>query len=53
MSNNGLTFIKELYQNKKYAGIVELNTVNHILRGQRVKDMYLAMKDGGEDECSN
>lgn len=51
---NGLTFIKELYKTKKYAGYVELNTVNHILRGQRVKDMYLTLKNGGGVyECCN
>jgi predicted ribonuclease YlaK len=43
--NNGLFYIKKLYQNKKYAGCVELSTMNHILRGQRVKDLYLNMKE--------
>ncbi len=43
--DNGLTFIKELYKNKKYAGYVELNTVSHIIRGQRVRDMYLSLKE--------
>jgi predicted ribonuclease YlaK len=52
--NNGLTFVKDLYTTKKYAGFIELDTVSHILRGQRVKDMYLTMRDGGGvDECSN
>ena len=52
-TSNGLAFVKELYKNKNYAGIIELNTVSHILRGQRVRDMYLSMKVGGEDEYSN
>lgn len=50
---NGLSFMKKLYKTKKYVGYVELNTVSHIIRGQRVRDMYLTMKDGGEYECSN
>lgn len=51
---NGLTFVKDMYKTKKYAGYVELNTVNHILRGQRVKDMYLTLKNGGGVyECCN
>lgn len=52
-NNNGLVFAKELYKTKKYAGSVEFNTVSHILRGQRVKDMYLYMKAGGGNECCN
>lgn len=52
--NNGLSFVKEIYKTKKYAGYVELNTANHIIRGQRVKDMYLTMKNGGGAyECCN
>lgn len=52
-NKNGLTFIKDMYKTKKYAGYVELNTANHIIRGQRVKDMYLTMKNGGGAyECS-
>ncbi len=51
-NRNGLSFAKKIYKTKKYAGYIELNTASHILRGQRVKDMYLAMKDGGEYECS-
>lgn len=43
--DNGLSFVKELYSTKKYTGCVELNTVSHILRGQRVKDLYLNMKE--------
>src|SRR5690606_17678083 len=51
--NNGLSFVKEIYKTKKYVGYVELNTANHIIRGQRVKDMYLTMKNGGGAyECS-
>ena len=53
IEDNGLIFIKNIYMNKKYAGCVEFNSVNHILRGQRVKDMYLSMKDGGVNGCYN
>lgn len=54
VENNGLSFVKEIYKTKKYVGCVELNTTSHILRGQRVRDLYLTMKNGGgECECCN
>lgn len=40
---NGLTFAKEVYRNKKYAGIIEMATKKHILRGQRLRDLYDAL----------
>jgi len=42
---NGLSFIKNLYVGKSYVGYVELKTPKHILRGQRVRDLYLTMKE--------
>jgi PhoH-like ATPase len=42
--SNGLTFTKETYIGKKYAGYVELNTIKHILRGERVRDLYRKLK---------
>lgn len=42
--NNGLTFAKETYIGTKYTGYVELQTVKHILRGQRVRDLFKALK---------
>lgn len=42
--NNGLVFAKRLFAGKSYAGIVELRTVKHILRGNRVRDLLLALK---------
>lgn len=53
VKNNGLRFVRDLMESKKYCGVVEMTTAAHILRGQRVKDLYLAMKVGGEDECTN
>lgn len=43
--NNGLTFAKEIFAGKKYAGYVEMQSVKHIIRGQRVKDLFLALKN--------
>lgn len=43
--DNGLTFAEDIFQDKKYAGTVQLQTVNHILRGQRVKDLFNALKN--------
>lgn len=51
--NNGLYFTKELLSSKKYCGVVEMDTASHILRGNRVKDLYLSMKVGGIDGCTN
>lgn len=42
--NNGLTFAKETYMGKRYSGYVELQTINHILRGERVKDLFRKLK---------
>lgn len=41
--NNGLTFVKNAYRGKNYAGCIEMRTRNHILRGQRVKDLCSAL----------
>lgn len=41
---NGLAFAKEVYADKKYAGYVELQSVGHILRGERVRDLLRHMK---------
>lgn len=38
--NNGLIFAKETYLGKKYAGYVELQTIQHIIRGERVRDLF-------------
>lgn len=43
-TNNGLTFAKETYIGKKYAGYVELQTIGHILRGERVRDLFRKLK---------
>ncbi len=43
--NNGLSFAKEIFRGKKYAGIVTLQSTKHILRGQRVRDVYLALRN--------
>ena len=42
--NNGLVFAKEMYMGKKYAGYVEMQTVGHILRGQRVRDLFMKLR---------
>lgn len=42
--NNGLVFAKEVFRNTKYSGYVELQTINHILRGQRVRDLFSRLK---------
>lgn len=47
-SNNGLTMIKEVFAGKKYAGIVELRTMKHILRGKRLQDIYEKYSQHGE-----
>lgn len=44
VSDNGLAFAIEAYRGKKYAGVVELNTEKHILRGRRVKDLLSAIR---------
>lgn len=41
---NGLTFAKETFADKKYSGIVDMQTVEHILRGKRTKDLLLALR---------
>jgi len=38
--NNDFEFLKRTYGDKPYAGFVQLNTRNHILRGTRVRDLY-------------
>lgn len=40
---NGFAFLKEVYKDKPYSGLVELNTRNHILRGDRVKHLHDAI----------
>lgn len=42
--NNGLRFVKETFRDKKYAGAVEMQTIHHILRGQRVRDLFKALR---------
>lgn len=42
--NNGLSFAKKVFDGKRYAGIVELQTANHILRGKRVRDLLLSLQ---------
>lgn len=42
--SNGLAFAKETYVGKKYTGYVELQTVAHILRGERVRDLFRKLK---------
>lgn len=44
--NNGLTFAKETFADKKYAGAVEMQTIDHIIRGKRVRDLYVSLKRG-------
>lgn len=51
--NNGLSFVKDLLGKKKYCGLVQMDTAAHILRGVRVRDLYLSVKDGGASECTN
>lgn len=41
---NGLSFVKNIYKNKKYAGYVELQSLSHILRGKRVVDLCSYLK---------
>lgn len=43
--HNGLAFVRDVYEGKKYAGYVEMNTIKHILRGQRVRDLFKYLKD--------
>lgn len=40
---NGFEFLKRTYEDKPYSGFVRLNTRNHILRGNRVRDLYDAI----------
>lgn len=40
---NGFDFLKRTYGDKPYSGFVQLNTRNHILRGNRVRDLYDAL----------
>lgn len=40
VERNGLTHAKNIYKGKKYAGCVELKSKKHILRGNRVKDLW-------------
>ena len=44
---NGLIFAKEIYKNKKYAGYVEFQTLGHILRGERVRDLFRYLRMTG------
>lgn len=44
---NGLKFAQDTYVGKKYAGLVELQTIKHILRGQRARDLFIALKGNG------
>lgn len=37
---NGFAFLKEVYKGEPYTGFVELNTRNHILRGERVRRLH-------------
>lgn len=41
---NGLTFAKKVFKNKKYAGFVEMKSAKHIIRGKRVKDLINYVK---------
>lgn len=41
---NGLQFAKDLFKDKKYAGYVELQTIQHILRGERTRDLFRYLK---------
>jgi predicted ribonuclease YlaK len=43
-TNNGLVFAKNFLKGKRYAGIVELQTEKHILRGKRVRDLLVALR---------
>jgi predicted ribonuclease YlaK len=40
---NGFAFLKEVYKDKSYSGSVNLNSRNHILRGDRVKHLHDAI----------
>lgn len=42
--NNGLSFAKEIFHGKRYAAHIELQTLEHIIRGQRVRDLFVALK---------
>lgn len=42
---NGLTFAKGIFHGKRYAAHIELQTVEHILRGQRVRDLFVALQE--------
>jgi predicted ribonuclease YlaK len=44
--SDGLSFLKETFKDKKYAGFVEMQSISHILRGQRVRDLHKALKSG-------
>jgi predicted ribonuclease YlaK len=37
--SNGLAFARRFIEDKTYGGLIELNTRNHILRGNRVRDL--------------
>lgn len=41
---NGLTFAKATFTDKRYSGIVEMQTVEHILRGKRTRDLLRALR---------
>lgn len=43
-ADNGLQFAKKTYIGTKYTGYVEMQTIKHILRGQRVRDLFKALK---------
>lgn len=40
---NGFAFIKDVFKGTPYSGYVEMNTRNHILRGERVKHLHDAI----------
>lgn len=40
---NGFSFLKSAFEDKPYSGCVELTSRNHILRGDRVKDLFSAV----------
>jgi predicted ribonuclease YlaK len=44
--NNGLTFAKETFADKKYSGSIQMQSIDHIIRGKRVRDLYMSLKTG-------
>jgi predicted ribonuclease YlaK len=42
--SNGLAFAKDTFEGKRYAGLVDMQSIKHILRGNRVRDLFVAMK---------